>query len=259
MTESGTAKPNGALLGGRIALVTGAARGIGRAIALRAAAEGAKLLLTDRDTEGLEDTARLARELGCECATVVGSLADTEFPGALIKAGHERFGRLDTVINNAGIGHRASVADHTLKAWNKVVAVNLTAPFLVVQAALPLLEQSTRGSVVNIASTAVVGFAGQVAYDSSKGGLVSMTRSMAVDLGGKGIRANAVCPGFVATDMVAADPDFTRISERICKTLPIARVGQPDDIAAAVVWLASDEARYVTGQALFVDGGWIRT
>lgn len=136
--------------------------------------------------------------------------------------------------------------------------VNLTAPFLVVQATLRLLETSGHGAIVNIASTAVTGFAGQVAYDSSKGGLLSMTRSMAADLGSKNIRANAVCPGFIATDMVAADPDFVKFGERISRGLPIARMGTPEDVAAAVVWLASDQAGYITGQGLFVDGGWIR-
>jgi NAD(P)-dependent dehydrogenase (short-subunit alcohol dehydrogenase family) len=247
------------LLEGRVVLVTGAARGIGRAIALHAADEGADLLVTDRDADGLAGTAKAIEAKGRAAHAIVGSLVGVEFPRVLAEGAREVFGRLDLVVNNAGIGHRGSVAEHTLKAWDKVIAVNLTAPFLIVQAALELLEESGHGAVVNIASTAVAGFAGQVAYDSSKGGLLSMTRSMAVDLGSRNIRVNAVCPGFVATDMVATDPNFAKLGERVSRGLPIARMGRPEDVAAAVVWLGSAQASYITGQGLFVDGGWIRT
>lgn len=246
------------LLEGRVALITGAARGIGRAIALHAAAEGADVLVTDRDAAGVSATAADIEALGRKTRAVVGSLSNAEFPAALAAAAQEAFGKLDVLVNNAGIAYRGSVADHARTAWDKVMLVNLTAPFLLVQATLKLLEESGHGAIVNMSSTAVTGFAGQVAYDSSKGGLLSMTRSMAVDLGSKKIRANAVCPGFIATDMVAADPDFVRLGERVSRGLPIARMGKPEDVAAAVVWLASDQASYITGQGLFVDGGWIR-
>ncbi|WP_161814158.1 SDR family NAD(P)-dependent oxidoreductase [Steroidobacter agaridevorans] len=246
------------LLEGRVALITGAARGIGRAIAMEAAAEGADVLVTDRDAAGVNATAADIAALGRKSRAVVGSLAAADFPAVLAAAAQETFGRLDTLVNNAGIAYRGSVAEHERAAWDKVMLINLTAPFLLVQATLPLLEASGRGSIVNISSTAVTGFAGQVAYDSSKGGLLSMTRSMAVDLGSKKIRANAVCPGFIATDMVAADPDFVKLGERVARGLPVSRMGKPEDVAAAVVWLASDKASYVTGQGMFIDGGWIR-
>ncbi len=247
------------ILDNLVVLVTGAAGGIGSAIALRAAEEGARLFITDRDHEGLQRTKERIVSIDGIANSLVGSLSNPSFAQHLIDECHAQFGALDVVVNNAGIGHRASVAEHSLEAWNKVIHVNLTMPFLIVQKAIPMLAQSNSAAIVNIASTAIAGFGGQVAYDSSKGGILSMTRSMAVDLSDIHIRANAVCPGFVDTDMVATDAEFKNMAEIYCKRLPIPRLAKAVEIAAAVVWLASPESSYVNGQGIFVDGGWIRS
>lgn len=247
------------LLNNRVVLVTGAARGLGQQIACRAAEEGARVAITDRDPKGLENTEALLHQLGADTLIIEGCLTDTTFPEKLIDACDHRFGQLDCLVNNAGIEHRASIADHTLEAWDKVIAVNLTAPFLISQAALRLLKESDAPAIVNIASTAVTGFKGQPAYDTSKGGVLSMTRSLAVDLSEFGIRVNAVCPGFIETEMIASDPELSDICDRFCRKLPAGRPGKPREIAAAVIWLASGESSYVTGQGIFVDGGWVRS
>ncbi len=241
------------------ALITGAARGIGQAIAIRFAREGVNVIITDINAEGLEETASSIRALGGNPLCITGSLTDTQFPIQLMAGCGTRYSKLDILVNNAGVEHRASVADHSLDDWNRVLGINLTAPFLVCREALPLLDRSVAPAIVNIASTAITGFKGQVAYDSSKGGVLSMTRSMAVDLSSRGIRVNAVCPGFVETHMVIDDPQLALLSQRFCRTLPIPRPGTPEEVAAAVIWLASREASYITGQGIFVDGGWIRS
>lgn len=247
------------LLADKVVLVTGAARGIGRAIALCASAEGASLFLTDRDERGVRETLAAIEGAGGRAHALAGDLTAPEFPERLSLEVAEKFHRLDVLVNNAGVEHRGSVAEHTPEAWSRVIAINLTAPFLITRAMLGLLEKSNAGAIVNIASTAVAGFPGQVAYDSSKGGILSMTRSLAMDLARHRIRANAVCPGFIATDMVLQDSELKRLGELTTRALPIRRMGASEEIAEAVIWLASDRASYVTGQALFVDGGWIRT
>lgn len=248
----------GTLLRGRTVLVTGAGRGIGKAVAQRSAEEGAALVIADINGSELQLVADQLQSMGNQVSALTGDLTEERFASELPDAARTLTGRLDAIVNNAGIEHRATIEDHERSDWERVIAVNLTAPFLVVRAALPLLSE-TSGSVVNIASTAVTGFRGQVAYDTSKGGILSMTRSMAAELGRKGIRVNAVSPGFIATDMVLGNTELTQLGERQCRTQPITRMGRPDEIAAAVVWLLSDQASYITGQNIFVDGGWIRS
>lgn len=247
------------LLKDKVVLITGAAGGIGSAIASRAAQEGARLLLTDRDEKGL---AHVADRIACAAdnvQTVAGSLSNPALADDLIQECERKFGALDVVVNNAGTGFLGTVEEHQLERWSKILQINMTMPFLIVQKALPLLRKSSSAAIVNISSVAVTGFKNQVAYNSSKGGILSMTRSMAVDLSEDRIRANAVCPGFVDTNMVAADPEYKTLGEKICSGLPIPRFGKPEEIAAAVVWLASNEASYINGQGIFVDGGWIRS
>jgi 3-oxoacyl-[acyl-carrier protein] reductase len=165
---------------------------------------------------------------------------------------------IDILVNNAGIEHRASLEEHSAAIWEKVLLVNLTAPFKLAQAAAPYLAASGVGAIVNITSVAVTGYSGQIAYDVSKGGLQTLTRSLAVELGPRGIRANAVCPGFIQTPMVEAHADLKAVGTRFVRALPISRMGRPEEVAAAVLWLSSDAASYVTGQTIAVDGGWLR-
>lgn len=238
----------------RVVLVTGAARGIGAAIARRFAADGARVVVHDRDAQDLEQAAEALP--GERPLTLVGDLAQTTVAERLVADVVERHGRLDALICNAGTGWLAALEDHPLDAWERVMAVNLRAPFVLARAAQPHLA-ATRGSIVTTASVAATGLGGQAAYDASKGGLISLTRALAVELGPLGIRVNAVCPGFVETRL--GEHPATR--ERVATTVaaqPIKRLGRVDEIAAVVAYLASERASYVTGQALHVDGGWVR-
>jgi NAD(P)-dependent dehydrogenase (short-subunit alcohol dehydrogenase family) len=245
-------------LEGRRALVTGAGRGIGAGIARRLVEEGVAVAVNDVDPATASATAQALSEGGAGAIPLPGDVGDTDAAPELIAAAVEALGGLDILVNNAGIGVRKSIVEHTHADWRRVLGVNLDAPFRLAQAAIPQLERSEGGAIVNIASVAIIGFFGQIAYDASKGGLLSMTRSLACELGRKRIRANVVCPGFIDTDLAHADADLAAIGEKLIKTLPVARWGKPADIAAAVAWLASDDAAYVTGQHIMVDGGWVR-
>jgi 3-oxoacyl-[acyl-carrier protein] reductase len=238
----------------RVVLVTGAARGIGAAIARRFAADGARVVLHDRDADELDEVA--AATPGARPLTLVGDLSEPAVAERLIADVVERHGRLDGLIGNAGTGWRATLEQHPLDAWERVIAVNLRAPFLLARAAQSHLA-ATRGSIVMTASVAATGLGGQAAYDASKGGLISLTRALAVELGPLGVRVNAVCPGFVETRL-GEHPAIREQVASVVATQPIKRLGRVDEIAAVVAYLASDRASYVTGQALHVDGGWVR-
>lgn len=240
----------------RPAIVTGAARGIGRAIAIRLASEGAPLLLVDRDATGLAETADKCGH-DAAVATLAADLQDRDAPRRIADAARKAHGAIAVLVNNAGVEFRGNVTAHEDAVWDRVIDINLSAAFRLVRELTDDLAAS-RGAIVNLASVAVVGFAGQAAYDASKGGLATLTRSLAVELGPMGIRANAVAPGFVDTEMLKEAPDLAAVAERLVATLPIARTGRVEEIAAAVAWLASGRASYVTGHTLFVDGGWMR-
>jgi 3-oxoacyl-[acyl-carrier protein] reductase len=245
-------------LAGRKALITGAGRGIGAAIATRLATEGAHVAVNDLDADTAKATVEKLRSAGAEATTVIGDIAEPDDARRIVAEAVSALGGLDILVNNAATGFRKKLRDVTDEDWTRTIAVNLNAPFFLTQAALDHLKASGSGAIVNICSTAVIGFFGQVAYDASKGGLLTLTRSLAVELGREGIRVNAICPGFIDTQ-AAASEDLGAIAEKQAKTQPIRRIGRPEEIANAVTFLVSDEASYVTGQALFVDGGWVRS
>jgi len=242
-------------LANRHALVTGAASGIGLATARRFLAEGAKVALLDRDAAAL---ARIAAELGAPGIPV--DVADPAAVAAAVDAAAAALGGLDAVVNAAGISRVASPAETTPALWREVMAVNLDGPFHVCHAALPHLRRAGGGSIVNLASAAgLVPRPNYGAYGASKGGLLMLTRCLALDLAPDRIRVNAVCPGAILTPMVeatmAAQPDPAAAEHAFLARYALGRFGTAEEVAGAVLYLTSAEASYVTGSALGVDGG----
>ena len=241
--------------GERVALVTGAASGIGRACAHRLGADGLRLALVDVDAGALE---ACAAELGAVLA--VADVSSRDQVAAAVDAAHERLGRIDVVVNAAGITGSQLATDCTttpIEEWERVLAVNLTGTFLVCRAALAHMLEAGRGIIVNIASVAgIVAFPGRCAYTASKGGVLQLTRSLAVDYAARGIRANAICPGMIDTPMThwrLADPE---LGPQVIAQIPQARAGEPEEIAEAVSVLASGRLDYINGAPVILDGGW---
>lgn len=241
----------------RVAVVTGAAQGIGRRVAEVFAEEGYALALIDLREPA--DTLAAARRLGVEALGVTGDVSVEADVEALALQVRERFGRVDVLINNAGISFITPAEETTPEQWRRVLEVNLTGPFLLCQAFGRMMLEAGTGSIVNIASIAGIrGIADRAAYNASKHGLVGLTRTLAAEWGGRGVRANAVCPGWVKTEMDVADQEAGGyVDADIVAQVPMGRFAAPGDVAAAVAFLA-DPARsgFVNGAALPVDGGW---
>jgi NAD(P)-dependent dehydrogenase (short-subunit alcohol dehydrogenase family) len=241
------------MLDGKIALITGATAGIGAATARLFAERGARLVLTGRNKAAGE---ALAAELG---AVFLG--IDIAMPGAaehLVFTALQTYGRLDILVNNAGLLHRGDALHTKDEEWDAVIAVNVTALFRMSRAAVPVMRGQKAGSIVNVASDwGLVAAQGAVAYGASKGAVVQLTRSMAADHARDGIRVNAVCPGDTDTQMLDSGTDDGRAArlQKMAKAIPLGRVGQPRDVAAAIAFLASDDAAFITGAMLPVDGG----
>jgi NAD(P)-dependent dehydrogenase (short-subunit alcohol dehydrogenase family) len=257
---SAASKPTGGELDGRTAIITGAASGIGRATAALFAREGAALALVDREERALEELREQLDRSGTECIAIE---ADVSSPGAaerVIGAAIERWGRLDILVNNAGIAFMGTVEKTTDQEWDYVFATNTTSVFRFVRAAVPALDRTGRGSIVNVASEAgLVGFANYAAYSSSKAAVVNLTRSLAIDYAPDRIRVNCVCPGSIETPLLQryydAQADPVQAREEDVLTHPLG-IGRPEDVAEGILFLASDRARYVTGHALAIDGGY---
>ena len=243
------------LLEGKVALITGAARGIGKAIALKFAAEGAAVAFTDLviDENGLATQHEIAA-LGVQAkgyASNAADFADTERVVAEVK---NDFGHIDILVNNAGITKDGLMLRMTEAQWDAVITVNLKSAFNFIHACLPIMMRQRGGSIINMASVVGVhGNAGQANYASSKAGLIALAKSVAQEMGPKGIRANAIAPGFIETAMTAQLPEAVR-AEWMTK-IPARRGGKPEDIADVATFLACDMSSYVTGQVIQVDGG----
>lgn len=243
---------------GSVALVTGAATGIGRATALAFARAGCHVVVADRDGARGEAVAADIRALGREALFVATDVADPDQVARLHREALARFGRLDAACNNAGIeGETAPTADCSLENFDRVIGVNLRGLFLCLREQLRQMQAQGRGAIVNVASVAgLVGFGGLPAYCASKGGVVQLTRAAALEYAERGIRVNAVCPGAIRTEMIDRITHLDPATERQFAALhPMNRMGTADEVADAIVWLCAPGAGFITGQALAVDGG----
>ncbi|MCI9286267.1 MAG: 3-oxoacyl-[acyl-carrier-protein] reductase [Muribaculaceae bacterium] len=243
------------LLEGKVALITGAARGIGKSIALKFAAEGADIAFTDlnRD-ENMEATEKELEALGVKAKGYASNAADFAQTEEVVAKVKEDFGHIDILVNNAGITKDGLMMRMTEAQWDAVIAVNLKSAFNFIHAVLPIMMRQRSGSIINMASVVGVhGNAGQSNYAASKAGLIALAKSIAQEVGSRGIRANAIAPGFIETAMTAALPEDVR--KEWALKIPLRRAGQVEDIANVATFLASDMSSYVSGQVIQVDGG----
>lgn len=242
----------------RAALVTGSSRGIGLAVATELAAAGFDVCLncsSDRGLEALQKHAdALAAEYGVRTMAVAASVGSADEAAALVKAAHDTFGRLDVLVNNAGITHDGLMVRMKEEDFDSVINVNLKGTFLCCKAAGQIMMKQRYGRIVNMSSiSGVGGNAGQVNYAASKAGVIGLTKTIARELAGRGVTANAVAPGFITTDMTDALSEKQR--EAIGAQIPMKRFGAPEDVAHLVRFLASEQAGYITGQVICIDGG----
>nr|WP_283775484.1 3-oxoacyl-[acyl-carrier-protein] reductase [Desulfuromonas sp. CSMB_57] len=242
------------MLKDKVAVVTGASRGIGRAIALKLAASGARVVLSARSQSALDDLAAAIAAAGGEALAVPTDIARTEDVENLFETALARFGQVDILVNNAGITRDTLLVRMKDADWDAVLETNLKGPFLCSRAAAKIMTKQRCGRIINISSVVgEMGNAGQANYCASKAGLIGLTKSMARELARRHVTVNAVTPGFIVTDMTEVLSD--KVKEELLGQIPLGRFGEADDIAAAVVFLASDQAAYITGQVLGVNGG----
>ena len=242
-------------LTGKTAIVTGGSRGIGKAVCLELARRGCNIVLSFAgNTAAADQTAAECRALGVQALAVQSNVADAGAVKALFDAALEKFGSIDILVNNAGITRDNLLMLLKEEDFDAVVDTNLKGTFLCMKAAVRPMMKQRRGRIISLSSVVGLhGNAGQVNYAASKAGVIGMTKSLAKELAGRNITVNAVAPGFIDTDMTAVLPD--KAKEAILSSIPMARLGAAEDVASAVAFLASDEAGYITGQVLAVDGG----
>ena len=239
---------------GKVAVITGASRGIGRSIAMALAAEGAKIVAVDLDLTSTEAVVAELQGQGAEAMAVVGNVTVAADAEKMIDAAVERFGRVDILVNNAGITRDGLLIRMKEEEWDAVLTVNLKGAFLCTKAVSRVMTKQRSGRIINIASVVgQMGNAGQANYCASKAGLIGLTKSNARELARRNITVNAVAPGFIVSAMTDAMPDKAR--EEMAAQIPMERLGSPEDIANAVVFLAAERSGYITGQVLAVNGG----
>ncbi len=241
-------------LDNKIAVVTGAAQGIGKVIAMHLVQKGASLVLCDINLEMAKEAAREIEEAGGKCLALKSDVSNMQDAEKIIKEAVEHFGSLDILVNNAGITRDNVLIRMKEEQWDQVMAVNLKGTFNVTKAAIKVMMRKKSGKIVNIASiTGLMGNAGQANYSASKAGVIGFTKSIAREYADRGITVNAVAPGFIETAMTDAIPERER--EELIRQIPVKKLGTPEDVANAVYFLVSEEASYITGQVIGVNGG----
>ena len=240
---------------GKTALVTGASRGIGRAIALALAAKGFAVALNYAGShDAAEAVKKEIEEAGGKAFTIQGDVSKSEDVDRIFKAVKDEFGGLDVLVNNAGINRDALLIRMKESNWDDVIATDLKSDFLTTKAAAAMMMRKRKGSIINISSVVgIMGNIGQANYAAAKAGVIGLTKACAKEMAARNIRVNAVAPGFIETAMTDGIPE--KIREGMISSIPMGRMGQPEDIAKAVCFLASDDSSYITGQVLVVDGG----
>lgn len=243
------------MLKGKCAIVTGAAKGIGKAIALKLASLGANIVLNYRSSEKeAVEVADEIKELGVEVLTVKADISKLEEVEGLVKAAKEKFGSIDIMVNNAGITKDTLILRMKEEDFDSVIDVNLKGVFNCMKAITPIMVRQKQGKIISISSVVgIAGNAGQVNYSASKAGIIGMTKSLAKELGSRGVNVNAVAPGFIETDMTNTLGE--KVKEEAEKNIPLKRFGTAEDVAECVAFLASGASDYITGQVIQVDGG----
>ncbi len=248
-------------LAGKVSVITGAGSGIGRAAALLFAREGARVVAADLNRRAAEETVRMLREAGGEARAVEVDVSSAASVERMFEETLEAYGRLDVLVNNAGYGFAATVEQTDEADWDRLMAVNLKGVYLGCKYAIPLMRRQGGGVIVNTASVvALVGIENRAAYCASKGGVAALTRALALDHVRDGIRVNCVAPGSVDTpyfsEIIAQSPDPAALRKELEERQPMGRMGRAEEIAYAMLYLASEESSFVTGSVLVVDGGW---
>jgi NAD(P)-dependent dehydrogenase (short-subunit alcohol dehydrogenase family) len=247
------------MLQGKVSLVTGASSGIGRAIALAYAREGAKVVVSDVNVAGGEETVSLVREQGGDAIFVPADVSRAEDCQRLVERTLAHYGRLDAACNNAGIGGELGpTADYVDEAWQQVIGVNLSGVFYCMKHQIPAMLRHGGGAIVNMASIlGQVGFAGAPAYVAAKHGVVGLTKTAALEYSAQGLRINAVGPAFIHTPMIAGLESDPANKQQLVSLHAVGRLGEPEEVAELVVWLSSERASFVTGAYYAVDGGYL--
>lgn len=241
-------------LKGQVALVTGASQGLGKAIALALGSNGATVACLARSAEKLADTVAAIEAAGGKAEAVACDVTDRKAAAAAVEGAAEKYGRLDILVNNAGITRDKLLRGMTDEQWDEVIATNLTSCFVCCRAAATIMRRAKSGRIINMASiSGIMGNPGQTNYSASKAGMIGLTRSLSRELASRGVTVNAVAPGFIESDMTRELGEV--VMAEVKKRIPAGRAGQPEDVAALVLFLASPAAGYITGQTLVVDGG----
>ena len=243
------------ILDGKVAIVTGAGRGLGKGIAKKLAEKGAKVVVTDVILDNAKECVEEIKKEGGEALCLIGNIAKLEDVNNIFQTAIKEYGKVDIVANNAGINKDSMLHKMTDEQWDNVIAVNLTGTFYMTREAAKIMREKEYGRIINISSMSWLGNIGQTNYAASKAGVIGVTKTAARELAKKGITCNAICPGFIETDMTRSVPE--KVWDIMISKIPAGRAGTPEDVGNMVAFLSSDEASYINGQIIEVSGGMI--